>query len=101
MSQVWLIVATVGALTIALRALGPLLLGGRTLPAPAMGVIELLAPALLAGLVATQVLASGSRLVVDERLLGLAAAALALLARAPVLVVIAVAAAATGAGRAL
>ena len=101
MSQTWQIVLAVGVLTVALRAAGPVIVGGRPLPARAQGVVELLAPAVLAALVSTQVLAAQSRLVVDERLVGLVAAALALLARAPVLVVIAAAAAATAAARAL
>lgn len=54
---------------------------------------DLLPVSLLSALVAVQVLASGDELVVDARLLGLAAAAVALLLRAPFLVVVAVAAA--------
>lgn len=57
---------------------------------------ELLPVALLAALIAVQVLADGPRLVIDARLAGLGAAAVALLLRAPFLVVV-VAAAATAA----
>ena len=100
MSTVWTIVAVAGAATFALKAVGPVLLGGRELPAPMLGVVSLLAPALLAALVATQLLGGDRELVFDERLIGLAAAVLALLFRAPILVVVVAAAAATALGRA-
>ncbi|MBD0281847.1 MAG: AzlD domain-containing protein [Thermoleophilaceae bacterium] len=87
----------VGAATIALKAAGPVFAGERELPAGASRVLDLLAPALLAALVATQAFASDESLVVDERGAGLAAAAVAVLLRAPLLLVIVVAAA-TAAG---
>jgi len=99
-STVWTIVAVAGAATFALKAVGPVLLGGRELPAPMLGVVSLLAPALLAALVATQLLGGDRELVFDERLIGLAAAVVALLFRAPILVVVVAAAAATALGRA-
>ena len=52
MSQTWLVVALVGRGTIAIKAIGPVLLGGRPLPESLSRVIELLAPALLGALVA-------------------------------------------------
>jgi branched-subunit amino acid transport protein len=97
----WLVVALVGAATVALKAAGPVLLGGRPLPRRLAAVVELLAPALLAALVVTQTFASGRSLVLDERLVGMAVAAVALWRRAPVLVVIVAAAAATALVRAL
>jgi branched-subunit amino acid transport protein len=97
----WLVVALVGAATIALKAAGPVLLGGRPLPRRLAAVVGLLAPALLAALVVTQTFASGRSLVLDERLVGMAVAAVALWRRAPVLVVIVAAAAATALVRAL
>ena len=51
-------------------------------------VADLIPVALLAALVAVQVLADGSRLVVDARLAGLAVAAVALVFRAPFLIVV-------------
>ena len=101
MSGVWTIVVVVGAATIAFKSAGPVFLGGRELPERARGVIALLAPALLAALVATSLLARERSLVLDERLVGLAAAGLALLLRAPILAVVVAAAAATAAARAL
>ena len=99
MTEVWVTVVAVGLFTIAFKALGPVALGGSTLPPRLLGVVELLAPALLAALVVTQVFASERDLVVDARAVGLLAAISALLLRAPILVVIAVAAAATALAR--
>ena len=101
MSAVWIAVVAVGAATIAFKALGPVLLGGRELPPRLAAVVELLAPAVLAALVVTQVVGGDRRLVVDERLAGLAAAAVALRLRAPILVVIGAAAAVTAVARVL
>ena len=55
-------------------------------------VADLLPTVLLAALVAVQVFATGSALVLDARVVGLAVAVLALLLRAPFLVVVAAAA---------
>ena len=95
MTPVWVVVAAVGLGTIAIKALGPVLLGGRPLPEAVAGPVALVAPALLAALVTTQAFAEGRSLVIDARLVGLAAAAVALWFRAPILVVIVVAAAVT------
>jgi branched-subunit amino acid transport protein len=100
-SEVWLVVLAVGAATVALKAAGPVLLGGRELPPPVVRVVVLLAPALLAALVAVGLFAGDRRLVLDERIAGLAAAALALAVRAPILVVVVAAAVATALARAL
>ncbi len=56
-------------------------------------VADLLPVALLSALIAVQVFADGTSLVVDARLVGLGAAVVALLLRAPFLVVVVVAAA--------
>ena len=94
MSESWVIVLSVGIGTMAIKAAGPVLLGGRPLPNPVQRVVALLAPALLAALVATTAFASGSDLVIDARAVGLAVAALAIVLRAPVLAVVVAAAAA-------
>jgi branched-subunit amino acid transport protein len=99
-TEVWLTVAAVGVLTIAFKSLGPVTLGGRSLPPRLLGVVDLLAPALLAAFVVTQVFASERDLVVDARAVGVMAAIAALALRAPVLVVVVVAAAATALARA-
>jgi hypothetical protein len=101
MSAVWTVVVVTGVGTLALKAAGPVLLGGRPLPDRAARVATLLGPALLAALVAIGTFAEGERLVVDERVLGVAAAAVAIRMRAPVLLVVVIAAAVTGGYRAL
>ena len=101
MSAVWIVVAAVGAATVAMKAVGPVALGGRELPPRLAGVVALLAPAVLAALVVTQAVGGNRELVLDERLAGLAAAAAALRLRAPLLAVIAVAAAVTALARTL
>jgi branched chain amino acid efflux pump len=100
-SAVWISVLVVGLATIAIKAAGPVLAGGRGLPEGPARVVELLAPALLAALVATNALATDDEIVIDERAAGLGAAAVAVLLRAPLLVVVLVAAATAAALRAL
>jgi branched-subunit amino acid transport protein len=99
MSDAWAIVLAIGAGTVAIKASGPVLLGGRDLPPQVARVVALLAPALLAALVVTAGLATGERIDPDARLVGLAAAAAALVLRAPVLLVVVVAAAAAAVAR--
>jgi len=100
-SSTWLVVVLVGAGTIAIKSAGPILLGGKPLPERFTGVVELLAPAVLGALVAVQTFGAGQSLVVDERLIGVAAAAVALWRKAPLLIVVVVAAGATALARAL
>jgi branched-subunit amino acid transport protein len=95
MSEAWTVVLLVGAFTIAFKAAGPVLLGGRALPTRIAGAFELLAPSLLAALVVTQAVGSKDGIVLDTRLVGVAAGLVAILLRAPLIVVIVVAAAAT------
>jgi branched-subunit amino acid transport protein len=92
MSAAWLAVLVVGAATIAIKAAGPVLAGGRELPQSSARVVNLLAPALLAALVATNAFASDEALVLDERGAGLLAGGVAILLKAPLLAVIVVAA---------
>jgi branched-subunit amino acid transport protein len=92
MTAGWIAVLVVGAATIALKGAGPVFAGERALPVHASRVVNLLAPALLAALVATQAFATDESLVIDERGAGLLAGAVAVLLRAPLLAVILVAA---------
>lgn len=101
MSDQWLVVALVGVGTIAIKAAGPVLLGGRPLPQRVDAVIGLLAPALLGALVAVQTFGSGGALALDERVIGVAVAAIAIWRRAPLLLVVVLAAAATALARAV
>jgi hypothetical protein len=95
MTAAWLVVLVVGLATMAIKAAGPVLLGGRELPPRALAVVRLLAPALLAALVVTQTVAAGEALVLDARLVGVGVALVALLFRAPLLLVVILAAVAT------
>jgi branched-subunit amino acid transport protein len=99
-SATWIVVVAVGAATAAIKAMGPMLLGGRPLPRRVASIVALLAPALLAALVAINTLGSSHRLAVDARLAGVGAAAVAIKLRAPVLVVVVLAAAVTAGIRA-
>jgi branched-subunit amino acid transport protein len=100
-NEVWVVVAVVGLATVALKGVGPVLLAGRDLPGRLIAVVELLAPAVLGALVVTQLVGGDREIVLDERLVGVGAAAVALLRRAPLLAVVATAAAATALARAL
>jgi branched-subunit amino acid transport protein len=95
-NSAWLAVLVVGAATIAIKAAGPVLAGARELPEGSARVVNLLAPALLAALVATQAFATDEALVLDERAAGLLVAGAAIVLRAPLLLVV-VAAAVTAA----
>ncbi|MEP7082659.1 MAG: AzlD domain-containing protein [Chloroflexota bacterium] len=99
MTEAWLVVIGVGLGTMAIKSAGPVLLGGRALPPRIGAVVALLAPALLAALVVSASVSSGSELVADARLIGVGAAAVALSLRAPILVVVLVAAAAAALAR--
>ena len=89
----WFVIAVVGAATMVFKASGPVLLGTRRLPARVTSVVEVLAPAMLAALIVTQTVGGDRELVLDERLLGVAAGGVAVWLRAPLVVVMAVAAA--------
>jgi uncharacterized membrane protein len=100
MSGIWVTIGALVALTVLIRASGPLIVGTRKLPEKADAVIGLLAPALLAALVLTEAFATGMRLALDARAVGLGCAAGAMALRAPLLVVVLIAAGATAATRA-
>ena len=95
MSAVWVTVLAVGAGTIALKAVGPVGVSGRRLPARMTELLEMVAPAILAALVITETFASGRSLVLDARLAGVAAGIVAVVVRAPFWLVVIVGALAT------
>ena len=92
MSALWVVILAVTLASAAIKAAGPILVGGRELPPRVNDVISVLAPALLAALVVTETFGDDGRLVLDERALGVGAAAVALALRAPVLLAVALAA---------
>jgi uncharacterized membrane protein len=96
----WITIVAVALASAAIKAAGPVLVGGRELPPRAVAVIALLAPALLSALVITETFGEDQHLVLDERAVGVAVAAIALALRAPVLLAVALAAATTALVRA-
>jgi branched-subunit amino acid transport protein len=102
MSPAWITIAVLAVGTFVIKATGPVAMGGRPLPPRLNGFIGLLAPSLLAALVAIETLGGPHRtLAVDARLAGLVAAGVALALRASITVVVIVAAVATAVVRAL
>jgi hypothetical protein len=101
MSAAWTVVVLTGLGTAAIKSVGPVLLGGRPLPPRVAALVALLAPALLAALVAITTFAEGRSLTIDARVLGVGVAAIAIWRRAPVLLVIVLAAGTTALARAL
>lgn len=88
----WVVISVVGVATMLFKASGPVLLGQRQLPPRTAALVEVLAPAMLAALVVTQTVGGDRELVLDVRLVGVAAAAVAIALRAPLVVVMATAA---------
>jgi branched-subunit amino acid transport protein len=80
----------------ALKAVGPLLAGGRRLGPRVRGMLDLVAVPLLAALIVVQTLGDGRHVVIDARAPALAVAGVLVWRRAPFLVVV-LAAAATAA----
>jgi branched-subunit amino acid transport protein len=64
------------AITAAIKAVGPIALGGRDLPTWFTSVVILLSPALLAALVTTQAFAEADRIALDADTAGVAAGGL-------------------------
>ena len=100
-TTVWATVAACAVVTMLIKGIGPFALGGRDLSPRFVGVISLLAPALLAALVVTQALADGDRLAVGADTVGVAAAGVVLLRGAGILPAVIVAAGTTALLRAL
>jgi branched-subunit amino acid transport protein len=88
-------------ITFAIKAAGPVALGGRELPTWFTSVVVLLAPALLAALVATQALADGDQLKVGADTVGVAAGGLVVWRTGSIVACVLVAPAVTAALRAL
>jgi hypothetical protein len=94
-STAWAAVILIGVATVAIKSAGPVLAGGRELPDRLGGMVELLAPAVLAALVVTQTVGGDEELVLDERLAGVGVAAAAIALKAPILVSVTIAAVVT------
>ena len=101
MTAGWLTVLVVASATIAIKAAGPVVLGGRQLPRTVLRVVALLPAALLAALVAVLTFQADGSLVIDARAIGVGGRARRDLLRAPILLVVLLAAAVTAAARAI
>ena len=97
----WGLIAGCALITAVIKAAGPVALGGRELPAWFASIVELMAPALFAALVVTQVLANGRDLAVGADTAGVALAGIAAWRGASVIIVVTVAAVTAAALRAL
>ena len=88
MNAPWTTLLVIGAGTVALKAVGPVGVSGRRLPARVTELLEVVAPAILAALVITETFASGRSLVLDARVAGVAAGIVAVALRAPIWLVV-------------
>ena len=101
MSTPAIVIAACFVITAAIKAIGPIALGGRELPTWFTSVVILLSPALLAALVATQAFANGDHLAIDADTAGVAAGGLAIWWTGSIIACVVLAAAVTAGLRAL
>ena len=88
----WGLIGGCALMTALIKGAGPVALGGRELPAWFSAIVALMAPALFAALVVTQVLADGKEIGVGADTAGVAVAGLAAWRGASVITVVAIAA---------
>jgi uncharacterized membrane protein len=89
MTAVWISIGVLAVANFAMKAAGPVLIGGRELPEPVLRVIALLAPAILAGLVLVGAFSDGRSLTLDTQAAGVAVSGAAFALRLPMLAAIA------------
>lgn len=99
-ATIWWTIIGCTIVTAFIKAIGPIALGGRDLPPRATGVIVLMAPALLAALVATSTFADGDSWHIGAKTVGVCAGGAILLWRRHVLLAVIVAVAVTAGLRA-
>lgn len=91
MSQLWWVIIAVAVVSGLTKAAGPLLLTTKPLTPRQNHRVSFLAPALLAALVVTDTISSGKHVMLDARVVGIAAAAVALRTRRSLLLAVTVA----------
>jgi branched-subunit amino acid transport protein len=101
MTDATVVLVLLGMGTYALKAAGPVLIGGRALPVWISRMADLAPAALLAALIVSSTVTANAELVFDARIVGLIAAGVALRLRVPFVVVIVIAAAVTALTRSL
>jgi branched-subunit amino acid transport protein len=97
----WLAIGVLAAISFALKAVGPVIVGDRALDPRAAELVALLPVPMLTALIVVGTFADGQSLQIDERLPAVAVAGVCVLRRLPFLVVICAAAATAAALRAL
>jgi len=100
-TTIWVLIGLCAVITAIIKAAGPVALGGRELPEWMSGVIQVMAPALLAALVCVSVFADGRHLGVGADTAGVAVAGVVLWRGASIVVGVTVAAVVTALLRAL
>jgi branched-subunit amino acid transport protein len=95
------VIAACFVITAAIKAVGPIALGGRDLPTWFTSVVILLSPALLAALVAIQAFAEGDHLALSADTAGVAAGGLAIWRTGSIIACVVLAAAVTAGVRGL
>jgi branched chain amino acid efflux pump len=78
MSATWVAILALAGANFVVKAAPPVLLGGRRLPPRLLGVVTLLASALMGALVVVETVTNGKSVHPDARLAGVGAAALVL-----------------------
>ena len=99
MTATWLVVAALFVGTVAIKAAGPLAVGGRRPPSAPCGSSRSSPPRCSPASSSTRPSPPPAGVEIDARVVGLASAAVALALRAPMIVVVATAAAATALAR--
>jgi branched-subunit amino acid transport protein len=100
-TTLWLLIGGMALMGVAMKAAGPMALGGRELPPRLARVVGLLAPALLAALVITQLFAKNGHPGIGADAIGVACAGIVFWRKGSVLVGVLVAVVVTAGLRAL
>lgn len=98
---IWILIALVAVLTAAIKAAGPIALGGRELPGWFASIVSAMPAAVLAALVVTAALANGQELSIGPETAGVATAGVLAWRGGSVITCVVVAAAVTAGLRAI
>jgi branched-subunit amino acid transport protein len=99
--NIWVLIVLVAVITAAIKAAGPIALGGRELPAWFSSIVTAMPAAVLAALVVTSALADGDKLFIGPDTAGVAAAGIIAWRGGSVITCVLVAAAVTAGLRAI
>ena len=73
-AEAWITIVALALASAAIRAAGPVALGGRSLPPQVSGLIDMIAPALLTALIVVETVGGEEAIEIDPRLAGVVAA---------------------------